>query len=208
MWAILQTHFYLLLCIFIQFLVMFLHFYIIHRNLLLFTQILEHANFIFEAYIPAKHRFRCWLFCGTSMVAAVILTGFACLTCLLIKPFATSDFIQYPSPEWDTVTPEAKNLIDSMLTVNPKKRITAEQALKVPWICVSCLFATFWKNMLKYTMLSNCIQRGVVCKLFGSEIFYCIQVTDLFTLLLWKFYSGNSSHIDYREIDPVLIYFV
>uniref|UniRef100_A0A915A9F2 Calcium/calmodulin-dependent protein kinase type II n=1 Tax=Parascaris univalens TaxID=6257 RepID=A0A915A9F2_PARUN len=41
----------------------------------------------------------------------------------------------YPSPEWDTVTPEAKNLIDSMLTVNPKKRITAEQALKVPWIC-------------------------------------------------------------------------
>ncbi|VDD96382.1 unnamed protein product [Enterobius vermicularis] len=42
----------------------------------------------------------------------------------------------YPSPEWDTVTPEAKSLIDSMLTVNPKKRITAEQALKVSWICV------------------------------------------------------------------------
>ncbi|TMS40042.1 hypothetical protein L596_006475 [Steinernema carpocapsae] len=41
----------------------------------------------------------------------------------------------YPSPEWDTVTPEAKSLIDNMLTVNPKKRITAEQALKVPWIC-------------------------------------------------------------------------
>ncbi|KAH7729357.1 CAMK/CAMK2 protein kinase [Aphelenchoides avenae] len=41
----------------------------------------------------------------------------------------------YPSPEWDTVTSEAKSLIDSMLTLNPKKRITAEQALKVPWIC-------------------------------------------------------------------------
>ncbi|CAI4227945.1 unnamed protein product [Auanema sp. JU1783] len=41
----------------------------------------------------------------------------------------------YPSPEWDTVTPEAKSLIDSMLTVNPKKRITAEQALRLPWIC-------------------------------------------------------------------------
>uniref|UniRef100_A0A915DEK2 Calcium/calmodulin-dependent protein kinase type II n=1 Tax=Ditylenchus dipsaci TaxID=166011 RepID=A0A915DEK2_9BILA len=41
----------------------------------------------------------------------------------------------YPSPEWDTVTPEAKSLIDSMLTLNPKKRITAEQALRVPWIC-------------------------------------------------------------------------
>ncbi|XP_060576353.1 calcium/calmodulin-dependent protein kinase type II subunit delta-like isoform X2 [Ruditapes philippinarum] len=41
----------------------------------------------------------------------------------------------YPSPEWDTVTPEAKNLINSMLTVNPSKRITAQEALKHPWIC-------------------------------------------------------------------------
>jgi calcium/calmodulin-dependent protein kinase (CaM kinase) II len=40
----------------------------------------------------------------------------------------------YPSPEWDTVTAEAKNLINSMLTVNPAKRITAAQALKHPWI--------------------------------------------------------------------------
>ncbi|EGI62654.1 Calcium/calmodulin-dependent protein kinase type II alpha chain [Acromyrmex echinatior] len=41
----------------------------------------------------------------------------------------------YPSPEWDTVTPEAKNLINQMLTVNPGKRITASEALKHPWIC-------------------------------------------------------------------------
>ncbi|XP_044736618.1 calcium/calmodulin-dependent protein kinase type II alpha chain isoform X21 [Chrysoperla carnea] len=40
----------------------------------------------------------------------------------------------YPSPEWDTVTPEAKNLINQMLTVNPGKRITAAEALKHPWI--------------------------------------------------------------------------
>ncbi|XP_048513357.1 calcium/calmodulin-dependent protein kinase type II delta chain isoform X16 [Athalia rosae] len=41
----------------------------------------------------------------------------------------------YPSPEWDTVTPDAKNLINQMLTVNPSKRITASDALKHPWIC-------------------------------------------------------------------------
>ncbi|XP_014244533.1 calcium/calmodulin-dependent protein kinase type II alpha chain isoform X25 [Cimex lectularius] len=41
----------------------------------------------------------------------------------------------YPSPEWDTVTPDAKNLINQMLTVNPTKRITASEALKHPWIC-------------------------------------------------------------------------
>uniref|UniRef100_A0A8B9VV49 calcium/calmodulin-dependent protein kinase n=1 Tax=Anas zonorhyncha TaxID=75864 RepID=A0A8B9VV49_9AVES len=43
----------------------------------------------------------------------------------------------FPSPEWDTVTPEAKNLINQMLTINPAKRITADQALKHPWVCVS-----------------------------------------------------------------------
>ncbi|XP_068438784.1 calcium/calmodulin-dependent protein kinase type II subunit gamma-like isoform X1 [Clinocottus analis] len=41
----------------------------------------------------------------------------------------------FPSPEWDTVTPEAKNLINQMLTINPAKRITSDQALKHPWIC-------------------------------------------------------------------------
>uniref|UniRef100_A0A3B4BCV6 calcium/calmodulin-dependent protein kinase n=1 Tax=Periophthalmus magnuspinnatus TaxID=409849 RepID=A0A3B4BCV6_9GOBI len=42
----------------------------------------------------------------------------------------------FPSPEWDTVTPEAKNLINQMLTINPAKRITAQEALKHPWVCV------------------------------------------------------------------------
>ncbi|XP_041032304.1 calcium/calmodulin-dependent protein kinase type II subunit gamma isoform X3 [Carcharodon carcharias] len=41
----------------------------------------------------------------------------------------------FPSPEWDTVTPEAKNLINQMLTINPAKRITATEALKHPWVC-------------------------------------------------------------------------
>ncbi|XP_073478248.1 calcium/calmodulin-dependent protein kinase type II subunit beta isoform X22 [Aquarana catesbeiana] len=41
----------------------------------------------------------------------------------------------FPSPEWDTVTPEAKNLINQMLTINPGKRISAHEALKHPWVC-------------------------------------------------------------------------
>lgn len=49
------------------------------------------------------------------------------------RPFA----LQFPSPEWDTVTPEAKDLINKMLTINPSKRITAAEALKHPWISVS-----------------------------------------------------------------------
>jgi len=40
----------------------------------------------------------------------------------------------YPSPEWDTIAPEAKDLVNKMLKVDPSKRITADQALKHPWI--------------------------------------------------------------------------
>jgi len=36
---------------------------------------------------------------------------------------------------WDTITPEAKNLISQMLTVNPSERISSDEALKHPWIC-------------------------------------------------------------------------
>ena len=43
---------------------------------------------------------------------------------------------QFPSPEWDSVAPEAKQLILSMLNPNMKTRITAENALKNPWISV------------------------------------------------------------------------
>ena len=50
--------------------------------------------------------------------------------------FSSYNKKQYPSPEWDTVTAEAKNLINSMLTVNPAKRITSAEALKHPRIMV------------------------------------------------------------------------
>ncbi|XP_065054819.1 calcium/calmodulin-dependent protein kinase type II delta chain-like isoform X1 [Rhopilema esculentum] len=40
----------------------------------------------------------------------------------------------YPSPEWDTVTQEAKDLINRLLTIDSKRRINASEALKHPWI--------------------------------------------------------------------------
>ena len=44
---------------------------------------------------------------------------------------------QFPSPEWDTVTQEAKKLICEMLNPDPKARITAKAALNNSWISVS-----------------------------------------------------------------------
>eukprot|EP00056_Hartaetosiga_gracilis_P014436 m.240565 g.240565 ORF g.240565 m.240565 type:complete len:464 (-) comp15422_c0_seq1:73-1464(-) len=39
----------------------------------------------------------------------------------------------FPSPEWDTVTDEAKGLIRTMLNPDPKKRPTVDALLKHPW---------------------------------------------------------------------------
>ena len=42
--------------------------------------------------------------------------------------------LEFPSPEWDSISAEAVNFIKSMLKVDPKERITVEQALEHPWI--------------------------------------------------------------------------
>uniref|UniRef100_A0AAZ3PIW9 calcium/calmodulin-dependent protein kinase n=1 Tax=Oncorhynchus tshawytscha TaxID=74940 RepID=A0AAZ3PIW9_ONCTS len=76
----------------------------------------------------------------------------------------------FPSPEWDTVTPDAKDLINKMLTINPGKRITTAEALKHPWICqrstvasmmhrqetVECLKKFNARRKLKVTLLFHC----------------------------------------------------
>lgn len=40
----------------------------------------------------------------------------------------------FPSPEWDNVSQNAKDLITNMLAFDPKKRISAKVALQDPWI--------------------------------------------------------------------------
>jgi len=40
----------------------------------------------------------------------------------------------YDSEEWEGVSDEAKNFIDSLLQLDPSKRLTAEQSLKHPWL--------------------------------------------------------------------------
>lgn len=40
----------------------------------------------------------------------------------------------FPSPEWDTLTADCKDLVGKMLTVEPHARVTVQQALSHPWI--------------------------------------------------------------------------
>ncbi len=41
---------------------------------------------------------------------------------------------EFHSEYWDPVSKDAKDLIGSLLTVNPDKRLTADEALQNPWI--------------------------------------------------------------------------
>uniref|UniRef100_A0A3B4D060 calcium/calmodulin-dependent protein kinase n=1 Tax=Pygocentrus nattereri TaxID=42514 RepID=A0A3B4D060_PYGNA len=89
----------------------------------------------------------------------------------------------FPSPEWDTVTPEAKNLINQMLTINPAKRITAEQALKHPWVCqrstvasmmhrqetVECLRKFNARRKLKGAILTTMLEKCYVSSLLQPQ---------------------------------------
>uniref|UniRef100_H2LK72 calcium/calmodulin-dependent protein kinase n=1 Tax=Oryzias latipes TaxID=8090 RepID=H2LK72_ORYLA len=96
----------------------------------------------------------------------------------------------FPSPEWDTVTPEAKDLINKMLTINPSKRITAAEALKHPWICqrstvasmmhrqetVECLKKFNARRKLKVTNLSCIILNNVlICSVLSTVFLESIE---------------------------------
>lgn len=43
----------------------------------------------------------------------------------------------FQDPVWDLISAEAKDLITKLLVVEPEARITAEAALKHPWLCAS-----------------------------------------------------------------------
>uniref|UniRef100_A0AAY4B5C7 calcium/calmodulin-dependent protein kinase n=1 Tax=Denticeps clupeoides TaxID=299321 RepID=A0AAY4B5C7_9TELE len=93
----------------------------------------------------------------------------------------------FPSPEWDTVTPEAKDLINKMLTINPAKRITAAEALKHPWIShrstvascmhrqetVECLKKFNARRKLKENILAAEMHRGRKRSILGRNGFGC-----------------------------------
>jgi len=40
----------------------------------------------------------------------------------------------FPSPWWDNISSDAKALVQGLLTIEPKKRLTAAQVMKHPWI--------------------------------------------------------------------------
>uniref|UniRef100_A0A8C7KAI0 calcium/calmodulin-dependent protein kinase n=1 Tax=Oncorhynchus kisutch TaxID=8019 RepID=A0A8C7KAI0_ONCKI len=100
----------------------------------------------------------------------------------------------FPSPEWDTVTPEAKNLINQMLTINPTKRITADQALKHPWVCQRSTVA----SMMHRQETVECLRKFNARRKLKGAI--------LTTMLVTRNFSGEGegtpegSHLEWHSL--------
>uniref|UniRef100_A0A8C8Z9B4 calcium/calmodulin-dependent protein kinase n=1 Tax=Prolemur simus TaxID=1328070 RepID=A0A8C8Z9B4_PROSS len=96
----------------------------------------------------------------------------------------------FPSPEWDTVTPEAKDLINKMLTINPAKRITASEALKHPWICQRSTVA----SMMHRQETVDCLKKFNARRKLKGAILTTMLATRNFSGTCIK-NSGNSNVI-------------
>jgi len=62
------------------------------------------------------------------VILYILLCGF--------PPFDDDDMFVYefPSPEWDTISNEAKDMVNKLLELDPKKRLSAEEILHHPWL--------------------------------------------------------------------------
>ncbi|XP_055766333.1 calcium/calmodulin-dependent protein kinase type II delta 2 chain-like isoform X2 [Salvelinus fontinalis] len=83
----------------------------------------------------------------------------------------------FPSPEWDTVTPDAKDLINKMLTINPGKRITTAEALKHPWICQRSTVA----SMMHRQETVECLKKFNARRKLKGAILTTLLVTKNFS---------------------------
>uniref|UniRef100_A0A665UBJ9 calcium/calmodulin-dependent protein kinase n=1 Tax=Echeneis naucrates TaxID=173247 RepID=A0A665UBJ9_ECHNA len=107
----------------------------------------------------------------------------------------------FPSPEWDTVTPEAKDLINKMLTINPAKRVTATDALKHPWICQRSTVASMMHRQETVECLKKFNARRklkVTLRLVTSAL-SCLSIC-MFTLFLQ---INNKANVVTNPKEPV-----
>eukprot|EP00668_Euglena_longa_P002960 GGOE01003457.1.p1 GENE.GGOE01003457.1~~GGOE01003457.1.p1 ORF type:complete len:329 (-),score=96.29 GGOE01003457.1:300-1286(-) len=74
---------------------------------------------------------------SVGVILYVLLCGFCpffdeCTPALFAS--ITSGNYSFPSPYWDTISEDAKDLVRNLLVVDPRKRFTPEQSLKHRWI--------------------------------------------------------------------------
>uniref|UniRef100_A0A8C4DQB6 calcium/calmodulin-dependent protein kinase n=1 Tax=Dicentrarchus labrax TaxID=13489 RepID=A0A8C4DQB6_DICLA len=113
----------------------------------------------------------------------------------------------FPSPEWDTVTPEAKDLINKMLTINPSKRITAAEALKHPWIShrstvASCMHRQETVECLKKFNARRKLKGAILTTMLATRNFSGKKMLSTSCLCLSSVWSKNSKPVHTTILNP------
>ena len=85
---------------------------------------------------PHGYSFACDMW-SIGVILYVLLCGFCPFydecTPTLFAAITTATY-QFPSPYWDAISEDARDLVRNLLVVDPKKRFTPEQALAHPWL--------------------------------------------------------------------------
>ncbi|OAF69352.1 hypothetical protein A3Q56_02905 [Intoshia linei] len=108
---------------------------------------------------------------------------------------------KFSSPEWDTVTDEAKQLISRMLTVNPKKRITAIEAMQHSWISHrECIASTIHRQQTV-----DCLKKFNAKRKLKGVILTTILATKNFSCKSTASSASNSSTRKKEKIDEKIL---
>lgn len=117
------------------------------------------------------------------VILYILLCGFPPFyhesTAQLYKQIKKGEY-DFPDPYWTDISAEAKNLVTCLLTVNPKKRITAEGVLSHPWITGKTsdkAFSSAHTQNLKQLQARRKLRRGVQLVLAVNKLSSMFRVT-------------------------------
>ncbi len=92
---------------------------------------------IYEALVPSRIRWSVGILLSTGTMMMRLWRRWKRRSWCSRKLFSWNGLFNYPFTsyeEWDQVSKKCKNFIKKLLTKNPEKRYSAEQALNDPWI--------------------------------------------------------------------------
>lgn len=110
----------------------------------------------------------------------------------------------YPKSQWDQVSKQAKSLIDKLLNMDPKKRISAEEALKDPWILDTKkniknenIELRIKSNITKFTQ-SQKLEQAILSYLVHNYVSmdYCKELRNIFK----KLDTSGDGRLSYEEL--------
>ena len=138
------------------------------------------AYYISPEVLKGKYDEKCDIW-SAGVILYIIICGYPCFngeTDEEIFEAIIKGKIIFPSPEWDNVSEDAKNLIKKMCT-SPDKRLTAEQVLKEKWVnehapnsknAVLPLKADGFKNYADSSKLRKAVLTFIASRLSEDEV--------------------------------------